>query len=267
HEVVRLQRRHPADHRRLLAARLGVKADPPLALHRHQALVDGPDADHGPVDLHQARRIDAGDRGRVGLALLVQDTEKAGRAAVVLVGPDLDQLGLDVAHAGAHLARAGRNRGAAQLGRGGGQLAGQLGGAGGDLGRARLRCGHVVHTDSRKSSPGVSSAALISATKRAASKPSTTRWSTEIDRFMRSRITISLPEAETAGRLATLCTPRIATSGWLMIGVAITPPSAPRLVMVNVEPISSSRVALPVRVASARRAISCARSTSERRSA
>ncbi len=34
-----------------------------------------------------------------------------------------------------------------------------------------------------------------------------------------------------------------------MIAVAITPPSAPRLVMVKVEPTRSSRVALPVRVA------------------
>ena len=41
-------------------------------------------------------------------------------------------------------------------------------------------------------------------------------------------------------------TPMIATSGWLMTGVAAMPPSAPRLVIVIVEPVSSSRDALPV---------------------
>ena len=48
-----------------------------------------------------------------------------------------------------------------------------------------------------------------------------------------------------------------------MIAVAITPPSAPKLVMVKVEPMSSSRVALPVRVASASRSMSRPSSTSD----
>ena len=42
-------------------------------------------------------------------------------------------------------------------------------------------------------------------------------------------------------------TPTIATSGWLMTGVAAMPPRAPRLVTVIVEPVSSSRAALPAR--------------------
>jgi hypothetical protein len=44
----------------------------------------------------------------------------------------------------------------------------------------------------------------------------------------------------------------------LITGVVTMPPSAPRLVMVMVDPLSSSRAALPARAASARRAISFA---------
>ena len=40
-------------------------------------------------------------------------------------------------------------------------------------------------------------------------------------------------------------TPTIATSGRLITGVVTMPPSAPRLVMVMVEPTSSARVAVP----------------------
>ena len=58
------------------------------------------------------------------------------------------------------------------------------------------------------------------------------------------------------GRSTMRFTPMIATSGWLITGVVTMPPSAPRLVMVMVEPVSCSRVALPLRAASARRAIS-----------
>ena len=43
----------------------------------------------------------------------------------------------------------------------------------------------------------------------------------------------------TTGRSIALLMPRIATSGWLMIGVAARPPIGPRLVTVNVEPASS----------------------------
>ena len=66
------------------------------------------------------------------------------------------------------------------------------------------------------------------------------------------------------GRSTMRLTPTIATSGWLITGVVTMPPSAPRLVMVMVEPLSSSRVALPPRAASARRAISAARRTTGR---
>ena len=47
--------------------------------------------------------------------------------------------------------------------------------------------------------------------------------------------------AATTGRSMILFGPMIATSGWLITGVVATPPSAPRLVIVMVEPVSSSR--------------------------
>ena len=55
------------------------------------------------------------------------------------------------------------------------------------------------------------------------------------------------------GRSAIRLTPMMATSGGLMIGVAAMPPSAPRLVTVMVEPVSSSRrrFARPGRLAQA----------------
>src|SRR3546814_19607122 len=56
----------------------------------------------------------------------------------------------------------------------------------------------------------------------------------------------------------------IATSGRLMTGVETRPPIGPRLEMVMVEPDNSSREALPARVATARRAISLAKSQTER---
>ena len=52
----------------------------------------------------------------------------------------------------------------------------------------------------------------------------------------------------------------MATSGRLITGVVTMPPSAPRLVIVMVEPVSSARVALPSRAASARRSTSAAQS-------
>ena len=86
--------------------------------------------------------------------------------------------------------------------------------------------------------------------------PSTTRWSNDDDRFIILRATTA--PSRITGRSTMRLTPTIATSGWLITGVVTMPPSAPRLVMVMVEPVSSSRVALPLRAASARRAISAA---------
>src|SRR5450755_4318654 len=62
------------------------------------------------------------------------------------------------------------------------------------------------------------------------------------------------------GRTICLLTPMMATSGRLITGVVTMPPSAPRLVIVMVEPVSSARVALPSRAASARRCTSAAQS-------
>jgi hypothetical protein len=52
----------------------------------------------------------------------------------------------------------------------------------------------------------------------------------------------------------------------LITGVEVMPPIGPRLEMVMVEPESSSRLALPVRAASARRRISAAICQTLRRS-
>ena len=65
--------------------------------------------------------------------------------------------------------------------------------------------------------------------------------------------------SRTTGRSTIRLAPMIATSGWLITGVVTMPPSGPRLVIVIVEPVSSSRVALPSRAAAARRATSAAR--------
>src|SRR5437868_3403834 len=92
--------------------------------------------------------------------------------------------------------------------------------------------------------------------KLAASQPSTTRWSQLSDRFMRLRTSIS-PSITTTFS-STLLTAMIATSGRLITGVEVIPPSGPRLDSVIDEPDSSSREALPLRAASARRRISLA---------
>ena len=57
--------------------------------------------------------------------------------------------------------------------------------------------------------------------------------------------------AETAKQLGVEV--KVATTGDALVGLMA---SAPKLVMVKVEPMSSSRAALPVRVASASRSIS-----------
>ena len=59
----------------------------------------------------------------------------------------------------------------------------------------------------------------------------------------------------TTGRLTTAPVPRIATCGWLMIGVSNSAPRLPVLVTVKVPPDSSSGDSLLVRVRSARSAM------------
>ena len=58
---------------------------------------------------------------------------------------------------------------------------------------------------------------------------------------------------------------RIATSGWLTIGVWKRPASLPALVTVNVEPRSSSGLSVPARAASARRSTSACELVDRRR--
>ena len=59
----------------------------------------------------------------------------------------------------------------------------------------------------------------------------------------------------TTGRLTTVPVPRIATCGWLMIGVSKSAPRLPVLVSVKVPPDSSSGVTLLSRVRAARSGI------------
>jgi hypothetical protein len=68
---------------------------------------------------------------------------------------------------------------------------------------------------------------------------------------------LSLPcsSVTTTGRFTTAPTPRIATCGWLMIGVSNSAPLLPRLVIEKVAPDSSSGEILLVRVRSATSAI------------
>jgi hypothetical protein len=54
---------------------------------------------------------------------------------------------------------------------------------------------------------------------------------------------MAMAPSTTTGRSRARFTPMMATSGALMIGVLAMPPSLPRLVMVIVEPVSSSRFA------------------------
>jgi len=71
---------------------------------------------------------------------------------------------------------------------------------------------------------------------------------------------IAIAPSITTGRSMARFTPMMATSGALMIGVLAMPPSLPRLVIVMVEPASSSRFALLLRAASLTRRISAASS-------
>ena len=88
----------------------------------------------------------------------------------------------------------------------------------------------------------------------AARAPSTTRWSNVIAIAPCSRTTTS--PSRTTARGAMRPTLRIATSGWLTIGVWNSPASFPALETVKVEPRSSSAAIVPVRAASASRSIS-----------
>ncbi len=66
------------------------------------------------------------------------------------------------------------------------------------------------------------------------------------------------PSASYTGRFTTLPTPMMPTSGWLMIGVEISPPMLPIDVTVNVPPFRSSSLLLPAFASSLSRSISAA---------
>src|SRR3546814_2718727 len=72
--------------------------------------------------------------------------------------------------------------------------------------------------------------------------------------------------SEMTGRSTIRFTPTMATSGRLMRGVDIIPPSGPKEVSVIVEPVSSDWVAVPSRVELERRDISAASCQMLRRS-
>ena len=76
------------------------------------------------------------------------------------------------------------------------------------------------------------------------------------------RTVITSPRAGssmTTGRLTTVPVPRMATCGWLMIGVSNSAPRLPVLVSVKVPPASSSGLTCPALVRPARSAIFRAR--------
>src|SRR6267143_5201525 len=78
---------------------------------------------------------------------------------------------------------------------------------------------------------------LRSARNLSASAPSTTRWSYDIVSIPIVRMAMdSVPSAAvtTLGRFSIAPTPRIATCGWLMIGIPANGPKPPGLVIVNV---------------------------------
>ena len=66
------------------------------------------------------------------------------------------------------------------------------------------------------------------------------------------------PLSSYTGRFTTLPTPRMPTSGWLMIGVEISPPIPPIDVTVNVPPFRSSSFGRPARASALSRSISVA---------
>src|SRR5262245_49707396 len=92
--------------------------------------------------------------------------------------------------------------------------------------------------------------------KRAADAPSTTLWSQESDIGRIRRGTNALPSQ--TGRITDRHTPRIATSGALMIGVKLVPPMPPREEIENVPPCMSAIASLLSRAFAASAAVSCA---------
>src|SRR5882724_10963048 len=83
--------------------------------------------------------------------------------------------------------------------------------------------------------------------KRAATAPSSARWSQDMQRLVIGLIAIDSPSAPstTTGRFTTASRSRMPTWGWLMIGVASTAPNWPGLVIVKVPPATSSGSSLP----------------------
>src|SRR5215831_154833 len=103
-----------------------------------------------------------------------------------------------------------------------------------------------------------------------ASAPSTTRWSNERERYEQVRIaSMSSPSGpvSTLGRFSIAPTQRIATCGWLMIGVPVSEPKTPGLVMVKVPSCTSRGSRRLVRARVARSLSARVRPVSERLSA
>src|SRR5580698_3244184 len=124
------------------------------------------------------------------------------------------------------------------------------------LGIAEIRNAHVNQTHIKTF--GSPSTFARNTTKRAAAAPSITRWSydNESGSVRRGR---NAPLSYTGFRLD-FDTPKMATSGALMMGVKDVPPMPPRLEMVNVPPCISVFFNFPARafsdIAASTRAIS-----------
>ena len=62
----------------------------------------------------------------------------------------------------------------------------------------------------------------------------------ELDHPTNADEVVAVKVVKTLGRFSILPTPRIASCGWLMIGVPNRPPKTPGFVIVNVPPVTSS---------------------------
>jgi hypothetical protein len=113
--------------------------------------------------------------------------------------------------------------------------------------------------------PGRARIAPTSARNRAASAPSTTRWSN--DRLSVITWRSASWSWNSQGRRRTAPIARIAACPGTRIGVPVSTPNTPMLVIVMVPSARSAGVDVPARALSVRDAIASARSGSRRRSA
>src|SRR6266851_8325970 len=115
----------------------------------------------------------------------------------------------------------------------------------------------LVRCQLNSHSVGRSIRCLMRWRNRAAGAPSTRRWSNvRLNDNMRRTVTCSDDSSVTTGLATMRPTPRMAHCGRLTMGVKEWISCIPRLVMVNVAPVTSSVASFPARAASMRRCVS-----------